>query len=155
MRIIIAALVLFSACTPSPPYVAERKAEVQDSIPEIVLSEQIEPIEIKIVGDTISIKSKSINTKYVTAIENLKIQLYDNDLTEVNLNGEVNLLKLQSKYHYLDANVLVVQKGQTLSQIVKDHRIILNSPELSVEKIKSLNNLKNPTINAGQELRIY
>lgn len=154
MRIIIA-LILFSACTPSPPYVTERKAETQDSIPEIVLSEQIEPIEIRIVGDTISIKSKSINTKYITAIENLKIEVYDNDLTEVNLNGEVNLLKLQSKYHYLDANVLVVQKGQTLSQIVKDHRIILNSPELSVEKVKSLNNLKSPNINAGDQLRIY
>ena len=146
---------LICGCTPSTPYVPNKEEEAQDTIPTIVLSEETTPIIITVIGDSVMIKSKSIDTRYAVELTTLSLKVSDGDLTSINLNGEVQLLGLTTKYHYLDANTVVVQRGQTLSEIVKDHRGLLNDNTLSVRKVMDLNNLKTTYIHAGQELRLY
>ena len=90
-------------------------------------------------GDTLY----SISKKYNLPVENIK--LFNNLKSDILIPGQT--LYLQDNEKTNDENIHLVQKGDTLYSISQLYNI-------SIDKIKILNNLNNDILNVGQKLVI-
>lgn len=83
-------------------------------------------INIAITSSGIVVNSNTINTDYTESIKTLSLKLNDyNQPTYIKVNDAVLLAakdRYELHYTYMDDNTIIVQKDNTISEIINDHK---------------------------------
>lgn len=129
-------LVLFTVFSCSPPMEKETKPIKQiavdttktDTIETISLIDlpDYDTINIVITSGGILVNSNTINTDYTESIKTLSLKLNDyNQPIYIKVNDAVLLAakdRYELHYTYMDDNTIIVQKDNTISEIINDHK---------------------------------
>lgn len=139
----ILTIVLMQSCSkPTPPVVRYEEPEfieVQDSSLDIIeMVEEFDSLEVVIFPDKVKVSHPKLSTEYDVNPSYIVIKMGENNIPEYIRVNNIDLLddrSYETNYYYLEDNTLVVQRGQTLLGIIRDHPEL----ELTITKLKRCN----------------
>lgn len=141
---ILTILFLQSCGKPTPPVVRYEEpefieTEVQDSSLDIIeMVEEFDSLEVVIFPDKVKVSHPKMSTEYNVSPSYIVIKVGENNVPEYIRVNNIDLLddrSYETNYYYLEDNTLVVQRGQTLLGIIRDHPEL----DLTITKLKQCN----------------